>query len=446
MSRNPFYPAPLLGPETRRQVQYVDEHAKADTVRNRARILILYDDGQNTRVIASQVGLSPSTVRRWRRQFARNGMSIFPINLDNHPEETPGELTPEGVDEGQLLEQKEVQPSEQPDVSKIEQAPVSFPRPLEKPGIEPEDSMAEAGRKTLLFHFAEMLSHEMGTRLGQDPEELHDMRVATRRMRAAMDIFGSAYPKKEMKTLLKGMRLTGHSLGSVRDLDVLIDKTGDYLDQLPESERSGLDPLLLSWGHERDTAREALISHLDSNSYQKFKIRLSTFLDTAGNIKPDRSYSDFSQRLVRDEVPVLIYTRLASIRAFASVINSATLEQLHALRIEFKKFRYAMEFFSEVLGNDAKEVIKLLKDIQDHLGNLNDARVACQLISQFLENWEEEQSTFQLSERLSLQPIVAFLAAKHAERHHLMVTFPRTWEAFTRPEVRHDLAMAISVL
>lgn len=245
---------------------------------------------------------------------------------------------------------------------------------------------------------------------------------------------------------MKGLRLTGHSLGSVRDLDVLIDKTRDYLEQLPENERSGLDPLLLSWGQERDHAREVLLNHLDSASYQKFKIRFSAFLETPDTLKPDRAVDDFGQRLVRDEVPVLIYTRLASIRVYGTIINSATLEQLHALRIEFKKFRYAMEFFSEVLGEDAKDVIKRLKDIQDHLGDLNDARVACQLINQFLENWEEEQSSLQLTERLSLQPIVAFLAAKHAERHHLMVTFPHTWEAFNRPEVRHNLAMAISVL
>ena len=49
--------------------------------------------------------------------------------------------------------------------------------------------MDEAARKTLLFHFERMLKHEPGTREGEDAEELHDMRVATRRMRAALRVF-----------------------------------------------------------------------------------------------------------------------------------------------------------------------------------------------------------------------------------------------------------------
>jgi hypothetical protein len=58
---------------------------------------------------------------------------------------------------------------------------VPFPEPMTAPGIEPVDPLAEAGRKLMRFQFAEMLRHEEGTRLGDDTEALHDMRVATRR-------------------------------------------------------------------------------------------------------------------------------------------------------------------------------------------------------------------------------------------------------------------------
>ena len=62
-------------------------------------------------------------------------------------------------------------------------------KPPRKPGLKIDDTMAEGARKTLYFHFRRMLYHEPGTRLGQDIEELHDMRVATRRMRAAIRVF-----------------------------------------------------------------------------------------------------------------------------------------------------------------------------------------------------------------------------------------------------------------
>ena len=64
---------------------------------------------------------------------------------------------------------------------------------VKTPGVMAEDLHSEAGRKVLRFHLARMLAREPGTRDGADPEELHGMRVATRRMRAAWRVFGDAY-------------------------------------------------------------------------------------------------------------------------------------------------------------------------------------------------------------------------------------------------------------
>jgi CHAD domain-containing protein len=150
--------------------------------------------------------------------------------------------------------------------------------------------------------------------------------------------------------------------------------------------------------------------------------------------------------LVNHVVPVLIYTRLNAVRAHETLIPNAAVEQLHALRIEFKKLRYALEFFREVLGKETKDVINELKTLQDHLGDLNDANVACQILSEFIENAEAYQNKLPLSERQSLEPVVAYLAAKHAERHHLMITFPELWEHFNRRETLKNIALSISGL
>ena len=119
---------------------------------------------------------------------------------------------------------------------------------------------------------------------------------------------------------------------------------------------------------------------------------------------------------------------------------------MHALRIEFKKFRYTMEFFREVLGPEAKGIIEEVKTMQDHLGDLNDADVACQILRNFLDELESRQATIPVEDRDNPEPIVAYLAARHAERHRLMVTFKDPWEHFNRPEIRAQLAAAVSVL
>ena len=321
-----------------------------------------------------------------------------------------------------------------------------LPQPLGKTGISPDDPMSEAGRKVLLYHFAEMLAHEQGTRLGQDIEELHDMRVATRRMRAAFEVFGDAFEPKILKTHLKGLKATGRALGQVRDLDVFMEKAQHYLDGLPEGERSGLDPLLHVWQEEREQARTEMNIYLVSDAYQEFKLKFNRFLHTPGDGALAVPQDHPTPYLVREIAPVLIYNRLAAVRAYASILVHASIEQMHALRIEYKKLRYTVEYFREVLGEESKAVINDIKKLQDHLGDLNDADVATSILRSFLDGWDARQASLPVSERQNPEAIVGYLAARHAERHRLMVTFQQDWEFFLRPEFRQNLALAISVL
>src|ERR671911_3127403 len=89
--------------------------------------------------------------------------------------------------------------------------------------IDPSMSLGEVAFAVLRRQFAEMEEHEPGTRLGEDPEELHDMRVPTRRMRAAMKVFEGALPVRAT-WLREELRWVAHALGDVRDLDVQIER------------------------------------------------------------------------------------------------------------------------------------------------------------------------------------------------------------------------------
>ena len=101
----------------------------------------------------------------------------------------------------------------------------------------PDEAMSEAGRKAMYTHFLKMLANEAGTRLGEDIEALHDMRVSTRRMRAAYRIFADYYDPKIFAPFNKGLRRTGAMLGAVRDLDVLLEKAEAW--QAPDTCGSG---------------------------------------------------------------------------------------------------------------------------------------------------------------------------------------------------------------
>jgi CHAD domain-containing protein len=430
----------LLTPEQRDILESLYQRlppGNNDRYRRRAQVLLLYDSGKLTPEVSAGAGISLNRARFWRRQFRKLGMSIFPILSSedfnrSQAGSSDGKASSTGTDESPPTE--------------AELGGLPFPAPLESSGIQADDSMPEAGRKTMLYQFAEMLSHEEGTRLGVDPEELHDMRVATRRLRAAMDVFGDAFSKRVIKTHLKGLRAIGRALGKVRDLDVFIEKALQYQESHPSSSGEDLEPLVACWGEQRDASRVELIAHLDSHDYAIFKEKFNHFVQTPGKGRRAPQDTSLAEATVRSAAPLLIYTRLSAVQSYGPRLDSATLDELHALRIEFKKLRYTVEFFKEALGEEAKAAISVLKKMQDHLGELNDARVAFSMIGDFLAGWESRQTGLPLAQRSDPKAIADYLSATLSERHHLLVTFPEAWEQFTGPDFRRSLALSIAAL
>jgi CHAD domain-containing protein len=369
------------------------------------------------------------------------GLAIQPA--DDAPAEAPGPEKPED-DGGLPLATREIA-----ETLALESTPAGlaeFAAAAKTPGVLPDDPLAEAGRKVWRYHYAQMLLHEEGTLLGEDIEELHDMRVATRRMRAAFDVFGGAFEPKALRRHLRGLRRTGRALGRVRDLDVFIEKARRYQANLTEVQQHDLDPLLEAWGQEREDARQEMIAYLQSDRYKVFKEKFYDFLTTPGAGALPRSEAMPVPYLVREAAPVLIYNRQGAVRGFDTILEQASLDQFHALRIEFKKLRYTLEFFREVLGQEVKSIISEIKGLQDHLGDLNDARVAADLLRDFLPRWDAIQAALPVAERRGPQPILDYMASRYIERQRLMLSFKDAWRRYNRQEMREKLAMAVGVL
>jgi CHAD domain-containing protein len=426
-----------------------------------AKLLLLIQGGLSVRQVAARTGFSPSGVQYWVNRFRRLRLEAFNVDEKKTHISTPKPVSTAALDPAQL------ERNDSESLNSLDSEPVtgnerisfyaelSLPKNLDRPGIRSGDTLAAAGKKTLLFHFLQMLKNEAGTIAGEDIEALHDMRVATRRMRAAFDVFGNVFNAKTIKPIRKGLRQTGRALGKVRDLDVFTEKANHYLASLPSPQKPDLGPLFQIWQGQRLEARERMISHLESSQYRKFLTEFANFLtdETAGlaegkySKKESRNFTHSpGPNYVQPAVPLLVYTRLANVNAYQGMLENASLTQLHALRIELKRLRYTLEFFSEILGSEAGSVIKTIKVLQDHLGDLNDANVACDLLSRILTDWENLHGDIRLIERPNPEPIIAYLAYRANERHHLMVSFSNVWEQFNSPEVRKKLALSIAAL
>ena len=326
---------------------------------------------------------------------------------------------------------------------------------LEKPGLSPDDSMAEAARKTLLYHLQRMMLHEPGTRDGEDPEELHVMRVATRRMRAALRVFEGYVDMGRYKPFLKVMRQTGSELGAVRDLDVFMIKTQAYIDSLPPEQQSGLEPLVEAWRAERARARTELLTFLDSDGYQRFKEKFEAFLRTPGAGVGRKAGADGEPIPTRvgDILPGVLFDRLALVKAYDGPISQpdAPLAVFHQLRITSKGLRYTLEFFQEVLGSGGKPLIDRTKQVQDHLGDLQDAVVACDVMLGFLGSGTWGIARGDGKGARTVFPVYApgvatYLAVKQGEIERLMHTFGPLWDLVRGSEFSRPLAELVATL
>jgi len=421
----------LLGDQERVSLTHLAEREDWHGLRSRA--LLALDRGLTTEETGRQLGRSKRTIRRWRGDFRRAGMGIFPASiLENMPALEP------------LQDNASVASTPAPVITLPDQV-----------GLQPDDPISETMRKIMYFQFQHMLFHEAGTKLGENIEELHDMRVATRRMRAALQIFGDYLDEETWASFEKGLRRTGRVLGAGRDLDVFWEKTQRYLDTLPPERQDELAPLQAVWSTARGQARERLLAYFESKRYRKFKESFSEFLETPSKAaSPDLNGSgEIKPRRLRHIAPVILYQRLAAMNAFEEWMSGPDipLARLHQLRIASKGLRYSLEFLEEVLGAEAKGLIKEMKGLQDHLGDLQDAVVASNLLRDFLTwgTWDHEKTP--VANPLPAAPVVApgvaaYLAARQAELQALPASLPRTWKRIQSPQFKHNFIAALSAL
>lgn len=312
-------------------------------------------------------------------------------------------------------------------------------------GLEPTQSLSEAGRIVFAYHFHSFLKHETGVRAGDDIEAVHDMRVATRRMRATLRIFERGFSPQTLKFLHENLREATRMLGAVRDLEVFITKFLAYQQTLPLDEQAGLAPLVEHCYLQHEHARTKMLAYLDSKAYEKFKAKTANFIkkelqtNEAVSVKP-------TPHQIRHVAPVLIYSRYEAIRAYEPFLTDAPVELLHQLRIDFKHFRYTLENFQEILGTESAFVLSEVKEMQDHLGNLNDAKVASQFLEDFLHNWKRYREKLATTRAKKPTAVAHYLEAKLAEQEQLLLTFPQAWHQFDSTKLRQHLASAIGIL
>ncbi|CAN5779334.1 hypothetical protein BH20CHL1_BH20CHL1_07830 [soil metagenome] len=143
--------------------------------------------------------------------------------------------------------------------------------------IGPKTPYKAAIGRLIETRFDEMMLHLDGTLAGRDPEELHDMRVASRRLRAATDVALDCFPAR-FKYFHKTIKELTDVLGGVRDYDVLRVALVEYRDSRPVAERPAINAMLQNCRTDREVGREHLVEFFDRLERERFDVRFRGFI------------------------------------------------------------------------------------------------------------------------------------------------------------------------
>jgi len=209
-----------------------------------------------------------------------------------------------------------------------------------------------------------LAAHERGARRGRDPEELHQMRTAVRRLRAILRAV-PAVVGPDAAPLRRELRWLGTVLGAVRDVDVLRDYLRAARPMLDRAEAAAARRVLARLQNARTRARAAALAALASPRYARLRRRLDATLGRRGPGDGDVSLTRVARRMFKK--------LREAVRALPARPSDA---QLHAVRIRVKRARYAAELARATVGRPARRFIRSAARLQDILGEHQDAAVA----------------------------------------------------------------------
>ncbi len=256
------------------------------------------------------------------------------------------------------------QPTDEPEAG--EHPPLAPPRPApRRPGLIPTD-IADTIGPVLGKAVADIKAHEDGSRRGGDIEDVHKMRVATRRVRAYLKAARPALDRTAADRLRADVKELAGTLGTIRDNDVMIDRLHREAGLLGDPDTGALEHLITRLEQERITDRDQLVNELDDPSYAE----LLTELEEAAAQPPVADPWADLHELAAGEWRTLQRARRKLHRTFG---DEPPNDELHELRIYGKRARYAAELLPD--KGSMHSFLTALAALQEVLGDHQDATV-----------------------------------------------------------------------
>ena len=323
-----------------------------------ARVRVVLRDGGGARV--AEVVDDEVSVLEGRRVAAR--FREVEVELD--------EASANGLLSTVLARLKAAGASVQEPVPKVVRA--LGPRALAPPEVVvpeagPDSTAGEVVRRALASSVARFLAHDPWVVLGSDPEDVHQARVALRRLRSDLRTFRTLLDPEWSRALRAEAKWLGDLLGEVRDAEVMRDGMLARAAPLPPADRAALATVLSGLDDVRDDARARLLA-------ARREPRFAALVDHLVHAASEPALGPDAARPAREALPPLVarpWKRLR--RAHRGLGPESPDADLHRLRLLTKRARYAAEAVESALGRPARRFAKATARLQDVLGDHQDA-------------------------------------------------------------------------
>jgi CHAD domain-containing protein len=232
--------------------------------------------------------------------------------------------------------------------------------------LAPDCTVAESARLAIRFGL-DAMSRQHDAGIAGDVESIHQLRVSSRRLRAAIELFSSVLYSSALKLYRRDIPWIAHQAGEVRNCDVLETLFKERARKLDRALKNSLDPILAAIGAERAAAHVQLIRDLSSKRYQSLVVRLSS---------PPIKMARASAKLGLAAANLLEPSLRRAAKKGAKLDDEAPSADFHKLRVRVKRLRYVLEMVPAMAGKRHRKALARIEEMQELLGNYNDVSTA----------------------------------------------------------------------
>ncbi|HEY60180.1 MAG TPA: CHAD domain-containing protein [Anaerolineae bacterium] len=301
---------------------------------------------------------------------------------------------------------------------------------------ELNDKIRQFGAKSILFNTESLFKALKGIHKRRDIEDIHDIRVASRRIRAHLAVFATYFPDKKTEKWLKVIRSITKAYGSTRDLDVQINFLKGFYEGINDNTiRSGIRRILLRLKQKRKKLQEKVQIKADEIKNSPVLEEMVTSLKPLAEPSPDQE--KFSQPLFQLAFDT-IHSRLDEFLFYeVFLFHPEKVKELHLMRIAAKNLRYSLEIFTPLYFGKIEPFLEVTRNTQQTLGDIRDCDIWIQTLPNFIK--KERQFTIDYYGYARpfnrLLPGFQFLKqSQKKQRNNLYEDFINQWRKWRKQE------------